>query len=173
MRDALTAAVLAGLLALCPSPCAGQSVAEAARREKERRAKQPPATPGKVYTDADLASRSPGKATPADAGPAKTAAKAAETAAARDAAGDDEARERRLLAAQWRERFADARRLIAEADARCWHRVVRTVFEYGIPVQQWVNEYEESEELRQRKRDIADLEEEYRKTGLPPGWVRE
>ena len=70
-------------------------------------------------------------------------------------------------------RFADARRRIAEAELACWHSVVRTVFVAGIPVQQWVKEFDESEEFRQAKRALVDLEEEFRKTGLPPGWTRE
>jgi hypothetical protein len=47
------------------------------------------------------------------------------------------------------------------------------VFVAGIPVQQWVKEFEESEELRQARKALVDLEEEFRKTGLPPGWTRE
>ena len=42
----------------------------------------------------------------------------------------------------------------------------------GIPVQQEVRKLEETEELRQAKKALEDLEEEYRRTGLPPGWVR-
>jgi hypothetical protein len=36
-----------------------------------------------------------------------------------------------------------------------------------------VKEFVETGEFRQAKRDLADLEEEFRRTGLPPGWGRE
>jgi hypothetical protein len=39
-------------------------------------------------------------------------------------------------------------------------------------VQMKVKEFVESEELRQAKRLLADLEEQFRRTGLPPGWAR-
>jgi hypothetical protein len=180
MRQLLTASVLTAVIVVPAAPGAGQSVAEAARREKERRAKQAKEGPARVYTDADLAAvRPPGEAA---AAPAEKAVPEAQGAAPADPApspapavddGEAEARERKRLEAEWRIRFADTRRRISEAEARCWTREVQTVFVAGIPVQQWVPVFYESEELRQRKRDLVDLEEEYRKTGLPPGWVRE
>jgi hypothetical protein len=36
-----------------------------------------------------------------------------------------------------------------------------------------VKEFVESEELRQAKQALANLEEQFRRTGLPPGWARE
>jgi len=36
-----------------------------------------------------------------------------------------------------------------------------------------VKEFVETEEYRQTQRDLADLKEEFRRTGLPPGWARE
>jgi hypothetical protein len=36
-----------------------------------------------------------------------------------------------------------------------------------------VREFVESEELRQAKRVLASLEEQFRRTGFPPGWARE
>jgi hypothetical protein len=154
-------------------PVAAQSMAEAARKERERRARQAgtASAPAKVYTDADLpASDAPpvGKPTPS---PSPSPSPAV-TEAEREAQDRTEAADRKRLEAEWRVRFADARRRISEAEARGWHKVVRTVFVAGIPVQQWVDEFEETEELRQARRELADLEEEYRKTGLPPGWVR-
>ena len=61
MRAARTVPVLAGILAASAPTCAGQSVAEAARREKERRAKQPAGTAAMIYTQADLPPRPPGE----------------------------------------------------------------------------------------------------------------
>ena len=45
-------------------------------------------------------------------------------------------------------------------------------FYQGIPVQMKVKEFVESEEFRQAKQALADLEEQFRRTGLPPGWTR-
>jgi hypothetical protein len=36
-----------------------------------------------------------------------------------------------------------------------------------------VKEFVETEEYRQTKRKLADLQEEFRRTGYPPGWARE
>ena len=65
------------------------------------------------------------------------------------------------------------REQVAQAEAACWHEVVRTEYYQGIPVQMKVKEFVESEELRQAKRVLANLEEQFRRTGLPPGWTRE
>jgi hypothetical protein len=54
-----------------------------------------------------------------------------------------------------------------------WHEVVETVFVSGIPVQQRVRKFEETDALRSARMALADLEEEYRRTGLPPGWARD
>jgi hypothetical protein len=85
---------------------------------------------------------------------------------------DRERAERKLQEAEWRMRFANAREQVALAEAACWHEVVRTEFYQGIPVQMKVKEFVESEELRQARRALSDLEEEFRRTGLPPGWTR-
>lgn len=165
-------ALLLGITAFMLEPVAAQSAGQTKRQEREKRAK-----PAKVYTDADLEAkrssrpdREPALPIPSD-GLESTPRdpKAAPDAKPRD----DETAERKRLEADWRVRFADARGKIAEAELRCWHSVVRTVFVAGIPVQQWVKEFAESEEFRQAKRALLDLEEEFRKTGLPPGWTRE
>jgi hypothetical protein len=72
-------------------------------------------------------------------------------------------------------RFANAREQVALAEAACWQEVVRTQFYQGLSVQMKVKEFVESGELRRAKsqRALADLEEEFRRTGLPPGWARE
>ena len=36
-----------------------------------------------------------------------------------------------------------------------------------------VKEQVETEELKQARKALADLTEEFRRTGLPPGWARE
>ena len=86
---------------------------------------------------------------------------------------EKERQERKLLEAEWRVRFANAREQLAIAEANSWQEVVRTEFYNGIPVQMKVKEQIETEELKQARKALADLTEEFRHTGLPPGWARE
>jgi hypothetical protein len=171
-RARQTLSLFLGIAASCVTPTRGQSLGEAAREAKQRRAQS--AKPARVYTDDDLeamrAARPDRDSAPP---PAPEAARAPAEAAPSAPTGEDETALRKREEAQWRLRFADARRKIAEAELRCWRSVVRTVFVAGLPVQQWVKEFEESEELRSAKKALADLEEEFRRTGLPPGWTRE
>ena len=161
-----------------------QGLGDAAAREREKRKQEAKPAPAKVFTDADLANaKAPEGAEKAGeegatAGDETTAKKEA-TPAGTDGANstpdalDREREERKLQEAEWRVRFANAREQIALAEAACWREVVRTEFYQGIPVQMKVKEFVETEELRRAKRALADLEEQFRRTGLPPGWARE
>jgi hypothetical protein len=163
----------------------GQGLGDAAAREKQKRQQQAAPVPARVFTDADLSKTQP----PAD-GPVPSAGADAEAAAGEPGAGtppdtaastgdpaldalERERQERKLQEAEWRVRFANAREQLALAEAACWREVVRTEFYQGVPVQMKVREFVESEEFRQAKRALADLEEQFRRTGLPPGWARE
>jgi hypothetical protein len=86
---------------------------------------------------------------------------------------EKERQERKLLEAEWRVRFANAREQLAIAEANSWQEVVRTEFYQGIPVQMKVKEQVQTNELKQARQALADLNEEFRRTGLPPGWARE
>jgi hypothetical protein len=151
-RTRLVWALFVGAFSVTGASGRAQSMGEAARQEKERRAKI--AKPAKVYTDSDLPRKGSSESSvPSPAAPpdkSKAAHPDAPASTEADSA-DAEAALRKRLEAEWRIRFADARRNIAEAELRCWHSVVRTVFVAGIPVQQWVKEFEESEELRQAR----------------------
>jgi len=149
------------------SPVFAQSLGDAARRERERRAKdaKPPAP---VYGDAELEARrgsGPPPATPSPS-PSPSASPVPKPA-------EDEAAVRKRQEIEWRLRFADARERVALAEKASWHEVVETVFVSGIPVQQRVRKFEETDALHRARKALADLEEEYRRTGLPPGWVRD
>jgi hypothetical protein len=181
------------LLALLPAPLAAQGLGDAAARERQKR-QQAKQAPAKVFTDNDLSSRaappeSGGEgsaeessgAAPSPAGP-EGSADLSSRAAPSESGGEGSAiadplekerQERKLLEAEWRVRFANAREQVALAEAACWHEVVRTQFYQGLPVQMKVKEFVESEEYRRAKKALADLEEEFRRTGLPPGWARE
>lgn len=158
--------LLVSAITLVP-PVFAQSLGEAARRERERRAKDAkPSAP--AYGDAELEARR-GSAPP----PATPAPSPSPSASPSPKAAEDEAVVRKKQESEWRVRFADARRRVALAEEASWHDVVETVFVSGIPVQQRVRKFEETEALRNARQALADLEEEYRRTGLPPGWARD
>ena len=179
------------LIVLLPAPLAAQGLGDAAARERQKRQEQAKPAPAKVFSDADLAKA---KAESSQGAPSETGDEASADPSSRgtgqpgpegstipaqtsDPSKPDplekERQERKLLEAEWRVRFANAREQIALAEAACWQEVVRTQFYQGLPVQMKVKEFVESEELRRAKKALADLEEEFRRTGLPPGWARE
>jgi hypothetical protein len=173
------AAFLVLAAVVLPSPLLAQGLGDTAARERQKRAEKPPAPPPKVFTDQDL----PQPAAPADASPAGKATSAPSSPAPEGASGGDSAapadpyekerQERKLLEAEWRVRFANAREQLAIAEAHSWQEVVRTEFYQGIPVQMKVKEQVQTNELKQARQALADLNEEFRHTGLPPGWARE
>jgi hypothetical protein len=169
------------LILLLPAAARAQGLGDAAGRERERREKKPEA-PAKVFTNEDLSEETDNNAEAADSDAVDAVEEDGEGPPELVKVGaadplreqlDREREERELAEREWRARFAETRARVREAEARCWREVVRTEFRQGIPVQMKVQEFVESEELRQTKRELADLEEEFRRTGLPPGWARE
>ena len=162
------------LVAFAPASSQAQGLGDAAAREQKKRKEQAAPVPAKVFTEADLSKAKPAEGdetAPATDETAKAAAKS--DAADPTLAGlERERQERKLQEAEWRVRFAGAREQLALAEAACWHEVVRTEFYQGVPVQMKVKEFVESEEFRLSKQALADLEEQFRRTGLPPGWAR-
>jgi hypothetical protein len=146
-----------------------QSLGDAARREQEKK-KGKPAVAAPAFTDEDLKSgRTHTDGTVSEMeGPV-----ASPTASPSPAASAAPEPDRRVLERQWRQRFAAARARIAQAEALSWEERVETVFVAGIPVQQRVRVKVETPELQRARQAHADLEEELRRTGLPPGWGRE
>jgi hypothetical protein len=165
------------LAVLLPAAAAAQGLGDTAAREKKKREEKKVAAPAKVFTNDDLPKPGePGEDVSSRGAPSESgdegSALPADPSKPVDSA-DKERQERKLLEAEWRVRFANAREQIAVAEAACWQEVVRTQFYNGIPVQMKVKEFVESEEHRRAKAALADLEEEFRRTGLPPGWARE
>ncbi len=160
------------LAVLLPASVAAQGLGDAAARERQKREEKKAAPPAKVFTEEDLPAHDPASQEASSASGAEGSALPADPSKAVDSA-DKERQERKLLEAEWRVRFANAREQIALAEAACWQEVVRTQFYNGIPVQMKVKEFVESEEHRRAKAALADLQEEFRRTGLPPGWARE
>jgi hypothetical protein len=166
------------LAVLLPSPLLAQGLGDTAARERQKRAEKPPTVPAKVFTDRDL----PQSAAPAEAGPMGAPAEKASPGAPGAVSEpspepvdpyEKERQERKLLEAEWRVRFANAREQLAIAEANSWQDVVRTEFYQGIPVQMKVKEQVQTNELKQARQALVDLTEEFRHTGLPPGWARE
>jgi len=169
------------LLVVPPLPARAQGLGDTAARERQRRGSPgKKEVPAKVFTNDDLSSEErrgeeDGEAEAgetADEAPA-TAAPGAESDTQFRERVDKERAERALREREWRARFAEARARVREEEAKGWREVVRTQFHQGIPVQMKVKEFVETEEFRQAKKDLADLQEEFRRTGLPPGWARE
>jgi hypothetical protein len=175
--------LLAGLAA--PQRARAQGLGDVAARERAKRKQETKPEPAKVFTETDLEKAEAGKHEEAEAadaaeakgaGPGEIAGADAKPAGKEGVALDPlerERQERKLLEAEWRTRFANAREQVALAEADCWQDVVRTEFYQGIPVQMKVKEFVETEQYRQAKQALADLEEQFRRTGLPPGWARE
>ena len=180
------------VLALLPTAAAtAQSIVEVARQERLRReelARQagPDAAPPRVYTDADLVYS--GRLTmrvddaetdaPEEPGAAETGSEAPPPAEA-EAAGDEQ---------RWRNRMAEARQALEEAERRAAElqtRVNRLWADFtgrDDPAQRAAIEQErqaalaELEETRAEADELAravdDLRDEARRAGVPPGWLR-
>lgn len=172
---------------LAPVAAAAQGLGDAASREKQKREAEKKDASKRVFTNDDLPKEGAPAAAPAppaakDGSPAaaggggEAASKATADPAAKSAPVDPierERQERQRLEADWRVRFANARERLAVAEENSWQEVVRTEFYQGVPVQMKVKEKIETPELIAARKAMADLEEEFRRTGLPPGWARE
>lgn len=156
-----------------------QSLAEVARREAERR-KAIKTTP-KVYTNKDLGSASYRPPTPVSAPDPATAA---QTPPAEARTPPEEVKDEKY----WRQRITQARENLARAE------ILRAALESRInalqtdfvnrddPAQQAViaqdrqkamNEMTRTTaDIERLKKEITDIQEEARKAGAPPGWVR-
>ena len=148
-----------------------QSLGEVARRERERRGLEGKKSK-KVYTNDNFPSVAPAAMEAPNPPPLAADSKEASAKVA-------EAE----LEKQWRRRFAEARARLRKAELDAWQTRIKTVFVGGggisgltsgaaVPVQMQVREFVETDELRQARKALDDLEEELRHAGLPPGWGR-
>ena len=182
-RLGLTLAIVAAVL--LPREAPTQSLGEAAQREKARR-EAAPKKPVRTFSDADLP-RSTGESPAEEASPPAAsftptspgkAAPTATPAPPSEASGypgglPDDPEARRQLERTWKARFGEARAHLRAADARAWRTKIDVVWRAGIPYQTEVREKVETEELKQARQALDDLEEEFRRTGLPAGWSRD
>ena len=165
-------------------PVFAQSLADLAKREEERRRKI--AEPAKVYTNKDLGSGQAPSTPPASATPAAPAATPSDAAKDKEAAAKDKAPARDQ--AYWAGRLKALRDELARNDTFAEAMQTRlnslqTDFvNRDDPAQRSVierNRQKVASELNRLKQSIidgkkaiADLEEEARRAGVPPGWLR-
>ena len=182
----LSSALLLALVAGSAAAASAQtpSLADVARKEQERRKSAPNAA--KVYTKSDL----PKTATPAadDAVlPPPVVGEARDASAQPSPAPAEEAGEKKDEG-WWRKRMATAREelrraeMFAEALQTRINSLARDFSSRDDPAQRRRIGAERAEALNEQarvkqeieawKKEIVDIEEEARKAGVPPGWLR-
>ena len=183
VRKPLSFGVAAALLAMCTAAAAGAqtpSLAEIARKEQERRKAVP--TPQKVYTNKDLP--------PSAVVPAAPDTPAPTSVTDAPPGGQDEqapAREEKDES-WWRNRITSAREELRRNEAfveALQSRINSLSADFvnrddpyqrakiGEDRQKALAEMERvKREIDQGKKLIEDIEEEARKAGVPPGWLR-
>jgi hypothetical protein len=189
MRSKGLAFAIVGLLISATGPVFAQSLGDLAKKEEERRKKIP--EPAKVYTNKDLGS-APSPSTPPPA-PAPGAAAAPTPDAPSDAAKEKEApaakeKESGKDQAYWAGKLKSLRdevarnQTYAEALQSRINALQTDFVNRDDPAQRSVIERNRQKALSELarlnksiadgKKSIADLEEEARRAGVPPGWLR-
>jgi hypothetical protein len=185
--------VFAIAVGLSASPAAsGQTLGEVAKKESERRKAQPQT--GKVYTNKDLpaSAQKPATANPSTETPAQTptdpVAAATEQKAEDGKAPGDRPQGDQKDQAYWKNRMATAREELRRSEmfAEALQTRVNTLNKdfssrdnpaqrsaIGADRTEALNELTRvKQDVERGKKQIADIEEEARKAGVPPGWVR-
>ena len=178
MRFRLSTGCLVLLAAALAAPSPAQSLAEAAEKEKKRRTGKV----SKVFTNDDLGKRSQGAPAPEPS-----------ASASPERGGMDESDERRAEEASWRGRIRAAHAAVQEVEAK--------IAEYeaalkGLAQDMQPNPPDLFDPARLNKREaekaelrtkleaaeaelevvedrVHSIEEEARREGVPPGWLRE
>jgi hypothetical protein len=169
-------------------PASGQSLAEVARKEESRRKKLKQGSP--VLTNKDLRTPDGRPAPPPPPAPAIAApASPAEPGAATpEAPAEDEQEKAKQDEQAWRQKMADARlalernQMYADALQSKINALWADFTARDDPAQRARIELERKRAIAEQERvraeiaaqtkAIADLEEEARKAGVPPGWIR-
>lgn len=195
MRKPVAAAV--GLTLLCGAAAEGQSLAEVARREAERR--KTITVPGKLYTNDSLRSEPQPSVPPAAAPAPAPAAETPATPPAADApasapegaapdATSSSAQPAPQTEADWRKRAAAARDTLARLEtfsAALQSRINALTADFvnrDDPAQREVVAADRQkalaelervkQEMAQQEKAIAALQDEARRAGVPAGWLR-
>jgi hypothetical protein len=197
MTDRLTmAGVLMGLAVVAPAN--GQSLAELARREEARR--KAISAPAKVYTNDNIRSGTPAPmapvpsptsaspSAPASATSSATAANAPAAAAGPAKAGASPAAEEPKGEAHWKKRIQAERdalsraQIFAEALQTRINALSADFVARDDPAQRSVIATDRQkalteldrvkQEIAQHTKGIAAIQDEARRAGVPPGWLR-
>ena len=184
----LIASLIVLVAAAAPAAAAGQGLADIARKEEERRKTVKPAR--KVYSNGDLRSdgTSPPPSSPATAGPVAPSAQVPSTMLPGGKPAGEAAGEPAKDQTYWADRMKAARaaldrsRIFADALQSRINALNADFANRDDPAQRAQIELERQRavaELDRVKREvadqtkaIADIEEEARKAGVPPGWLR-
>ena len=188
-RSGLAASAL--LLLVSAASAQNLPLGEVAKKEQDRRKSTPDS--GKVYTNKDLpqSAQKPAegaKATPATPAEPSSAIPEGEAGAGEKAAEAKPAADAKGSEAAWRKRMADAREelrrqeMFVQALQTRVNSLTQDMLSRSDPVQKSrvAGERKEAmnemarvrQEIEASKKAIGDIEEEARKAGVPPGWVR-
>jgi hypothetical protein len=182
------AGLTALLFSICCSLAVAQSLAEVAKKEQDRR-KSTKATPNKVYTNKDLpqGAQAPPAAPVDPAAPGQPPGQAAQAPPAQPPAAPQppgEVKDEKW----WRDRITAVRselqrsQLFLEALQSRVNALSTDYVNRDDPAQRAVIATDRQKALAEMdrvradierlKKEIADIEEEARKAGVPPGWLR-
>jgi DNA repair exonuclease SbcCD ATPase subunit len=181
--------IIASIVCAVP-PMTAQSLADLAKKEEERRKELK--TPSKVITNKDLSSVPAGSTPPEAAAPAPPtpAADAKDASKDKDAkdAKDDKAKEPAKDQAYWAARVKQLQQALerdqtyADALQSRINALTTDFVNRSDPAQRSVIERDRQkalaelthlkDQIQQDKKALTDLDEEARRAGVPPGWLR-
>ncbi len=174
MRGFRTLALVVVAFAMSVGFSTAQSLAELAKKEKERRDKNPSETK-RVITENDLA-RSFGGVPAGLETPAQTQGGEGETAAAEsDADESEEPVDETKTQEYWQNRMKGAKDKIARLEQRLssddWGEGLRVGID-PLGQNNLAAREKESQELAAARAELEAIRAEARRAGVPPGWVR-
>jgi hypothetical protein len=180
--------VLVAIFAAAPMTANAQGLAAAAKKEEARR--KDVKDTGKVYTNVDLtrditpSTGAASNATPGQPAPSTQVPQLNLPAGKADIPADEQKKDEKY----WRERMNGARsalertRIFADALQSRLNALATDIINRDDPAQRSQLELERQraiaeldrvkKEMADQSKAIADLEEEARKAGVPPGWLR-
>jgi hypothetical protein len=159
----------------------GQTLADVAKKEEERRKKAPP--PTKIYTNKDL-SPTPTAAPAPPATATAPAAKAADDKARKDTTEKEQPKDQEYWSSHMKalQQQLDRDSTFADALQSKINALTTDFSARDDPAQRAVIERDRQKSIAEQnrlkkaieddKKAIADLQEEARRAGVPPGWLR-
>jgi len=172
MKRATSWILFIALLAVTSGVASAQSLAEIAKKEKERRAANKD-QPENVITERDLSSSygglREGEPAPADGETAQTGDSSAEGDASQEPTVEDETKTQ----GYWQNRISAAKEKIArlEQETQDWGDGQRV----GVDprgTSQLARRERAQQDLEKARAELAGIQAEARRAGVPPGWVR-